>query len=157
MHKLTGIPLSIRLKIFSNILKAEEELLNNYIYHIDLSNSPYAKKEIILPNGKTTITGHSHVLVNPITLKTNFIDLDGKSTIYTEKENNTLKYTSLNDLTILALEFLLQLDYEEYKDDPERMYAPLRELITDYELVEKLIYQEESLDDLKTLVKALKK
>lgn len=157
IHKLTGLPLSVRAKIFKNVLNAEEELLKNYIYHIDLSNSPYAKKEIILPNGKTSLTGHSHVLVNPINLKTNLIDLDGKSTIYTEKEDQNLKNDSLNDLTILALEFLLQLDYDEYKEDPERMYSPLKEIISDNELIDKLIYQEETLDDLKTLVKTLKK
>ena len=157
IHKLTGMPLSIRTKIFENVLNAEEELLKNNIYHIDLSNSPYTKKEITLPNGQRTITGHSHILVNPITLNTSFIDLDGKSTIYTEKENDGLKEASLNGLTILALEFLLQLDYEEYKEDPERMYGPLKEIINDHELVDKLVYQEESLEDLKTLVKTLKK
>lgn len=157
IHKLTGLPLSVKLKIFRNILKAEEELLNNYIYHIDLSNSPYAKKETILPNGQTSMTGHSHILVNPITLNTNFIDLDGKSTIYTEQENKELRDLSLNGLTILALEFLFKLDFEEYKEEPESMYHILKEKISDDELIEKLIYQEESLEDLKTLVKTLKK
>lgn len=157
IHKLTGLPLNARKKIYLNMLKAEAELLKNNVYHIDLSNSPYAKKNIILPNKKIITTGHSHVLVNPLTLNTQFIDLEGKSTVYTEKDNETFKKQSLSDLSILTLEFLLKVDWEEHKDDLDELYAELAGVEIPEELKEKLIEQNVSLEDLYELTDRLKR
>lgn len=157
IHKLTGLPLTLKKKIYLNVLKAEAELLQNYIYHIDLSNSPYAKKMTILPNKEIITTGHSHVLVNPITLDTNFIDLDGKSTIYTEKENVKLRKLSLSSLSILTLEFLLKIDWEELKEEPQEIYSQLNEKQIPIDLQEKLINLDASLEEFHQLTKILKK
>lgn len=117
------MPLNIKRKIYLNILRAEEELLKNNIYHTELGNSPFVEKSIVLPNGSIITTGHSHILVNPFTLNIHIIDLDGQSTTYTEngpiilnRFNNTidLKQKSFDDLTLLTLEFLLGIDYEEF-------------------------------------------
>lgn len=157
IHKLTGLPLNMRKRIYLNVLKAEAELLKNNIYHVDLSNSPYAKKRVILPNKEIITTGHSHVLVNPVTLGTNFIDLEGKSTIYTEKENEQFKKQSLGDLSILTLEFLLQLDWEELKEEPEEIYSECEGKQVPFDLQEKLVNQEASLEDLYELTRTLKR
>lgn len=157
VHKLIGLPLNIRKKIYLNILKAEAELLKNNVYHIDLSNSPFAKKQILLPNGELITTGHSHVLVNPLTLDTHFIDLEGKSTIYTEKENKNFKNQSLSDLSILTLEFLLGIDWEDYKEDTEEIYREFEGKEIPFSLQEKLANQEASLEDFYELSRILKK
>lgn len=157
IHKLTGLPLILRKKIYLNVLKAEAELLKNNIYHVDLANSPYVKKETILTNNEIITSGHSHILVNPITLGTNFIDLDGKSTIYTEKKNDRLKSQSLSNLTILTLEFLLQINWEELKEDPEEIYPEFEGKQVPLDLQEKIVNLEVSLEDLHQLVKVLKK
>lgn len=157
IHKLTGLPLSLRKKIYLNILKEEAELLKNNIYHLDLSNSPYVKKTFILPNDEIVTTGHSHILVNPITLGTNFIDLEGKSTVYTETKNDKLENQSLSELCILTLEFLLQIDWEELKEEPEAIYPEFEGKQVPFDLQEKIINQEVCLEDLHQLVKVLKR
>ena len=158
IHKLIGLPLNMRKKIYLNILKAEAELLKNNIYHIDLANSPFAKRYIVLPNKKIIETGHSHVLVNPWTLKTHFIDLEGKSTIYTEKENPFYKRMSLNNLTILTLEFLLQINWEEYKEDEEEMVPLLEKMKVPEIMIDKLIGEDmRELEDFYELSLILKK
>ena len=158
IHKLIGLPLRIRKKIYLNVLKSEAELLKYNVYHIDLANSPWAKKEIILPNNKIVRTGHSHVLVNPFTFNTQFIDLEGKSTIYTEKENDYLKKRSLNNLAILTLEFLLQINWEEYKEDSEEMIPLLEKKKVPEKMIEKLIAEEmNEIDDFYELSLNLKK
>lgn len=158
IHKLTGLPLKLRKIIFLNVLKAEAELLKNNIYHCDLSNSPYSQKMYTLPNGQHVLTGHSHVLVNPVTLKTNFIDLDGKSTIYTNNEEEKLKKQSERELNRLMIEFLLQIDLDDYKDDPSSMISDLEQKgINNYFLQEKIYETNMNLDDMLSLNKNLKK
>ena len=97
-----------------------EELLKNNIYHIDLCNSPFIKNSTY-NNKKRTYnieSGHSHVLVNPITLSTHLIDLDGKSTVYTEKSSLSFTRKSLDSLANLITEFLFNIEnVDEYELD----------------------------------------
>lgn len=118
IHKLTGLPMKYKREIVKNILLDVKELLSNYIYHTDLSNSPFSlstfKDEhdnIVLKNG------HSHVLVNPFTLNTNIIDIDGKSTTYMERYNQKLEHSCLLNLTRLIIEFLFKINTDDFQED----------------------------------------
>lgn len=112
IHKLTGMPMVYKLKIIKNVLSCIHELLNNNVYHIDLNNSPYVQNKIIENGNEKFINGHSHILVEPFNLKTNIIDLDGKSTIYTETYNNALYHKSIESLSVLLCEFLFKINPE---------------------------------------------
>ena len=100
IHKLMGLPQNIKRKIMTEVLLDIEELLDNNIYPVDLANSPYA-------NTFSFEKGHSHILVNPITFSTHIIDLDGKSTIYTEKINNSIPFTNKYFIFRIFLSFIL--------------------------------------------------
>lgn len=106
VHKLTGAPLSYKKKVMHAILDAVEELLTNNVYHTDLDNSPYATVSYSSSDKTVKSYGHSHVLLNPFTLKVNIIDLDGKSATYTDYYDEQLEKMSLQSLTRLMFEFL---------------------------------------------------
>ena len=71
--------------------------------------------------------------------------------------NQKLKQQSLSELSILTLEFLLQIDWEELKEEPEEIYPELEKKQIPLDFQEKLVNQEASLEDLYQLVKVLKK
>lgn len=107
-----------KVKIIENVLLDVEELLNNHIYHVDLSNSPYTLVSYQDNDGTfKTIKGHSHVFVEPFTLKTNIIDLDGKSTIYQERYNKDLELRCLQGLRALIGEYYFDYNDNELLDD----------------------------------------
>lgn len=115
IHKLMWLPMKAKIKIINSVIDDLEELMNNHVYHKDLSNSPYANVGYIDENGKQiNEPGHSHVLVNPITLKTNIIDLDGKSTIYTERDDDNLKEACIRELLVLVLEYVFAVQLYDY-------------------------------------------
>ena len=127
IHKLSGMPIKYKKKIIKNLLLDIEELLENYIYHTDLANSPYSVGLFMdETNNVKAKKGHSHVLVNPVNLKTNIIDLDGKSTAYTEKYSYQLEQKCLNNLTRLITEFLFKLDTDEIKEIDELEFELLK-------------------------------
>jgi hypothetical protein len=109
------LPMGAKLKIMNSVIDDLDELMQNYVYHRDLSNSPFAGVGYKDENGKQVYEqGHSHVLVNPLTLKTNIIDLDGKSTIYTERESKDLKEQCIRELLVLVFEYLFALQLYDY-------------------------------------------
>ena len=101
-------------KIMKEVLLAVKELMDNYIYHVDLSNSPYSKKLFINPDGVHEHLGHSHVLVDPFTLKPQIIDVDGKSTIYMERKSSEYEELTMVNVSILLIEFLVGLNTDEF-------------------------------------------
>lgn len=117
VHKFTGAPFAYKKKIALAIIDAVKELLDNNIYHVDLSNSPLTETRYMQGTELNKSHGHSHVLLNPFTMKINIIDLDGKSAIYTDYVNKALEESSLADLTTLLVEFLYGLDPVEYDFD----------------------------------------
>lgn len=117
VHKLTGAPFAYKKKIALAIIDAVKELLDNNVYHVDLSNSPLTDTRYFQGTELNKSHGHSHVLLNPFTMKINIIDLDGKSAIYTDYVNEALEESSINDLTYLIVEFLYGLDRSEYDFD----------------------------------------
>lgn len=127
IHKLSGMSFKYKKSIIRNLLIDIEELLANYVYHIDIANSPHAVSLFMDENNNLKVKkGHSHVLVNPITKKTNLIDLDGKSTIYMERYNYDLEEKCLMNLTRLIVEFLFKIDTEEIRDVDEVYYELLK-------------------------------
>lgn len=128
IHKLHFLPLSKKKQIMREILLSVKELMDNYIYHIDLSNSPYSKKLFTNNQGVQESVGHSHVLVDPFTLKPNIIDLDGKSTVYTERYNPEYEAQSMYNVSILLIEFLLGLDSDDYDFDLDEYEVLANEL-----------------------------
>jgi len=67
IHKLSGMPLMYKKAIIEEVLKSVDELFKNYIYHIDLANSPITKSLHINSRGEIESVGHSNILVNPLT------------------------------------------------------------------------------------------
>lgn len=128
IHKLRFLPLNKRKQIMREILLSVKELMDNYIYHIDLSNSPYSKKMFVNNQGVTEHLGHSHVLVNPFTLKPNIIDLDGKSTVYMEHYSEQYEAQCMYNVSILLIEFLLGLDTDDYNFDLDEYEVLANEL-----------------------------
>ena len=127
IHKLSGMPANYKRKITKNLLLDIEELLENYIYHTDMANSPYSVSLFMDENNNVKAKkGHSHVLVNPVNLKTNIIDLDGKSTTYMERYNYNLEQKCLSNLTRLITEFLFKLDTDEIKEIDELQFELLK-------------------------------
>lgn len=155
IHKLSGMPIKYKYEIIKNLLLDIEELLENNIYHIDLGNSPYAT--ILnyrgLDGNKKPMYGHSHVLVNPFSKKTNIIDLDGKSTIYMEQYNKAREQRCIYSLSLLLLEFLFKIDTKELPQEDEQYYELLENNV-DEELARKLTVSEfDDFNDVKELIK----
>ena len=121
IHKLSGMPYKYKYEIIKSLLLDVEELLKNNIYHVDLANSPFAISSYYRDKDNITrpLYGHSHVLVNPITKKTNIIDLDGKSTIYMDYNNEEYEQKCVSNLCTLLREFLYQINPEEINDEDE--------------------------------------
>ena len=166
IHKLMWLPMSAKLKIINNVMDDLEELMNNYVYHRDLSNSPYATVGYKDENGKyVSENGHSHVLVNPITLNTHIIDLDGKSTIYTERENNDLKESCIRELLVLIFEYVFAVQLYDYCPTEEVAEYDYLIKVMDYfkyesfelpEFVEYVFANCHNLDDVKKVLAPIK-
>lgn len=160
IHKLGFLPMKYKKAIIEEILLSMEELMANYIYHIDLSNSPYAKRLFKNNDGIMESLGHSHVLVNPFTLKPNIIDLDGKSTVYMEHENKKYREQAMYNLCILMIEFLFGIDTDEYKDEDDYyryLASSLEQCGVKDEFIEGLSTYTLSLEDSFKLIKSLGK
>ena len=71
--------------------------------------------------------------------------------------NKNFKNQSLSDLSILTLEFLLGIDWEDYKEDTEEIYREFEGREIPFSLQEKLANQEASLEDFYELSRILKK
>ena len=132
IHKLTGAPFKLRKKIALEVIAAVKELLENNIYHEDLGNSPFSETPSPTHGEYNPSYGHSHILLNPFTMKINIIDLEGKSAIYTNYIDKAEEEISLTNLTTLLFEFLYQVDEREYDLDGyanEENYYVQRELV----------------------------
>ena len=166
IHKLMWLPMGAKIKIINSVIDDLEELMNNHVYHRDLSNSPYAGVGYINEDGEHVYeTGHSHVLVNPLTLKTNIIDLDGKSTIYTERDNNALKEQCIRELLVLLFEYVFAIKLIDYIPTEESAeYSYLVNVMQMYgfsqynleDFTDYVFSNCHELDDVRKLVKSIK-
>lgn len=116
IHDLRGAPFLYKKKLALETIKAVKELMDNNIYHEDLSNSPDVQTHYYQGGERHETKGHSHVLVNPITQKVNIIDLDGKSTVYRDEEDKYHEKNTLEGLKTLLLEFLYEIDANKTND-----------------------------------------
>ena len=107
IHKLKGLPFSLRRQITLEILKIVRELIENNIYHVDLDNSPYSSKSVFIhSNGTKELVGHSHILVD-YRLHPHLIDLEGKSTIYTQRKDELYEHFDID------IDGLYNIDFEK--------------------------------------------
>lgn len=157
IHKLSGMPLNYKKIIMQEVIESVAELLENYIYHVDLANSPTAQSLRVNSRGEIESVGHSHVLVNPFTLKTNIIDLDGKSTIYAERRREDYERKSMYGLCVLILEFLLNVDFKEYEENIDELFNSLEKMNISKEFIEPLGYCELNIEQAKDFVKSIGK
>ena len=154
LHKLIGMPVKYKKKIIKSLLLDIDELMKNYIYHTDIANSPYSVSLFMDEGDNVRLKkGHSHVLVNPLTLKTNIIDLDGKSTTYMERYNYNLEQKCLMNLVRLIIEFLFKLDTDEIKEVDERYFELLKLGLSEKAASKFASYEFESVKELKKELK----
>jgi hypothetical protein len=117
IHLIAFIPLKWRLILLKKTLENLKELCDNYIYPQDFGN----QDEVMYP--------HSNILVS-IKGNIHFIDLEGKTTIYTEKENANFKRSSYKEFYYLFLDVIYDerlLRNSEYERDIEDMENNLLE------------------------------
>lgn len=152
IHKLIGLPLALKKKIMKKVLFNVKELMDNYIYHLDLDNSPFTKDNYFVNDeGKSEVVGHSHVIINPVTLKPQLIDLDGKSTVYTDSYSKKLEQQSLASFNRLMIEFMLGIDLDEYKDEADLAYI-LERIGVDIEYIDMLVSNNMSYEDINKFI-----
>lgn len=160
IHKLIGLPLLTKKKIILQLIKKIKELLDNNIYHIDLNNSPFSGKSVFInPSGNLETVGHSHVLVDH-KLEPHIIDLDGKSTVYTEKYNEKYERYCLKGLCELLIELFFDFDIDDLENCEFELDA-LCEVFERYqvkhEYIEKIFEYKINIDEIEELVKGLNK
>lgn len=116
IHYLTGFPMKYKIMIMKNIILKLKELYSNNVYHVDLANSPFSQSFYIDEfNQQHCMAGHSHILIHHF--QPYLIDLDGKSTIYTECFNEKYYKIMIEQINILLVEFLLKLQIDNILDD----------------------------------------
>lgn len=104
-YLLKSFPKKTQTRVLKELLQSEEELLDNYIYHIDLGLQPRT-------NYKT-----ANVLLSCFGLHPNIIDIDGKSAIYTEGYNENLYYQSLGSYKTLVAQILFDIDLLKLEEE----------------------------------------
>lgn len=155
IHKLIGLPFRLKKKIMKKVLVNIKELMDNYIYHLDLDNSPFTKDNYFIDdNGKRELVGHSHVIINPVTLKPQLIDLDGKSTVYTDAYSKKLEHQSLASFNRLMIEFMLGIDLDDYKDEEDLAYV-LERIGVDIDYIDMLVSNSMTYEDLNNFIDSI--
>lgn len=158
LHKLIGLPLRTKKIIMLRIIKKVKELIDNNIYHIDLNNSPFSKQSIYINDlGQMESVGHSHVLIGS-KFEPWLIDLEGKSTVYTEKRDENYELLCLRGLCQLLVEFLLAIDLDEiqsYEDELETLSDMFERARVKSEYISKLSEFSLNIEEMEGLVKAL--
>lgn len=114
-------PKRIQLKIMAELLNKIKELTDNNIYPIDLNNI-------------------NNILINPLTLNTEIIDIDGKSTVYCETYNGNLYNIVYYCFNSLILNLVYDFNIEEYSiEDLDYIIANLKKRHFDDEYINLII------------------
>lgn len=150
IHNLIFFPISVQIRVLKELLLSVKELLENYIYPIDLSLKPeknYKEANVLL-----TLLPFPQPAI---------IDLDGKSAIYTESEVIKYYQQSLLSLKTLITEILFGIDIEKMEDlDYEHLEENVQELgikltslesMIDPDIIVDIHDLNEFLDDIKRL------
>jgi len=109
IHNIFGIlSKKTKLKILKSILEEVKELTDNFIYPIDIANSPWVGK-------------HSNILIN-FKLKPELIDLDGNSTLYRECYDETCYNYTIASLNLLFLELINDTTFAYYDNSIDKEF-----------------------------------
>lgn len=143
LHYFSFLSEARKRQILLLIMDRVEELVRLYIYPLDVCNRPIGDK-----------LSHSNILLSLFGIP-QLIDVDGKSTIYMEQEDEFLLQQVLRGLNVLTLEFLYCLDIndEMLHDDILELEQFLYGKGLPENCVDKLLTQEA---DFTTLRKVLK-
>ena len=157
IHYLTGLPLVLKYKIMKNIILKIEELINNYIYPIDIDNSPFGKCAYQDIYGNLKHVGHSNILINPFNFNPSIIDLDGNSTVYTDNYNEYYYKQTILKLNILLLEFLFGINLDGFYNDDNDLSNCIIESLNKYSInnyfIDGLSDLSLSINDIKLMLK----
>ena len=157
IHYLTGLPLLLKYKIMKKLILKIEELINNYIYTIDIDSSPFGKCIYQDLNGNLKYVGHSNILINPLNFNPSIIDLDGKSTIYTDTYNEYYYKQTILKLNILLLEFLFGINLDDFYNSDADLSNNIIESLNKYNIdnyfIDGLSNLSLSINDIKLLLK----
>ena len=138
-----------RLKICKDLLIKVQELLDNNIYPVDLCNKN--KTKIFNKNDNNVLLDLKN---KPI-----IIDLEGRSTLYTDYNNPSLKSKSYYSLTLLILEILtkeiLTIPLEEEAID--EVYSILYNFGLSDELIYNILNDDVSRDDIDQIMEIAEK
>lgn len=156
LHKLSGLPMNLKLRIVQEIIISVKELIDNYIYHIDLQNSPFSHTVYKKDDEVHRSYGHSHVKIVDFKLTPQIIDLEGKSTIYTYRENEYYKNKSLASLTQLICEYLLCFVYDDFECEEDLQHF-LKANHIDKSFHQGIIDGQMSFEEIDDFLKTLKK
>ena len=142
-------PYKTRLKICKRLIDQVKELLDNNIYPVDLCQK--GDKRI---SDKSIANVLLDLRNNPI-----IIDLEGKSTLYTDKHNETYERTACYNLATVILELLTREDIQEdfIEENIEMITNYLRNAGMNEELVEKYIDSCLNIEDVYTIFDNLSK
>jgi hypothetical protein len=128
IHNIGFLPIKTKLKILEEILEKLKELTDSNIYPIDFGFPTKGDKP------------HSNILINTLG-NTEFIDLEGKSTIY---RNNKDKYfENYSYMEFFNLLLFLMFDIEMTFDDSESIEYELISKGIDKTLANSMIYNDE--------------
>ncbi len=141
IYFVKNFPYGYRKKMMRIILEKVKELLKHYIYPVDLGFKGYNRSNVLW---------NFFPFLEPV-----LIDLDGYSTIYSYEEVPSFYQECVYSLNCLLLEILFDYPLKE-------IYSPmqyeegkmiLEEYYVQPSLIDKLVYQTASLDDLTLLLK----
>ena len=127
IQNIAILPFKEKMRVLRELLDELDELYKNYIYHIDLSVKPITKFREA--NVLVNISLHPHPVI---------IDVDGKSAVYTERENLYYYHESVKSYMSLVKQILFDIDVEEIDDDD---LDYLRSKLESIQLNKKLIGQ----------------
>lgn len=129
IYNMHIFPLSLQLDIFKQLILAVEELIDNNIYHIDLSLKPetdYREANVLI-----SIKRHPAPAI---------IDVDGKSAIYTEEPNKEYKTLSLKTLKSLITNILFEINYQEIEElDFDYIESKLRDIGINFDIISQIL------------------
>lgn len=96
-HNINILPQKVKLKIFKQLIANVKELTDYYIYHLDLNNKRIDNEH------------HSNILISFLG-EQQIIDLDGKSTAYTNVFDPEYYQMTIQSLFSLIAEILFDID-----------------------------------------------
>lgn len=122
-------PLKMQIDIFKELILAVQELIENNIYHVDLSLKP-----------ETNFRDANVLISIKRKPKPAIIDVDGKSAIYTEAPNAEYKLRCLRTLKDLIVNILFDINYEKMEPlDYEFIEAKLKDIGISVDIITQLL------------------